>query len=88
MKLDEKKFMEMRKGFRKAIKTFPNCLIANCNCNSKEFELKKSCHCLCHFSQMDRITKNKNLSFKERMKFIEKGFETKEHWFEYLKKEQ
>lgn len=34
---------------------FPNCPIANCDCNHKgQDEWKKGCFCMCHFFQMDR----------------------------------
>lgn len=49
----------------KAAARFPNCKIANCECNSNHGEWIKGCNCMCHFFQMDAIYGKNNWSLKE-----------------------
>ena len=46
-------FDEMAKALRQAVARYPNCRIANCDCDSKGTEWKAGCYCMCHFTQMD-----------------------------------
>ncbi|GAG53971.1 unnamed protein product [marine sediment metagenome] len=36
--MDNKHFLAMRKALRSQAKRYPNCTIANCDYNSKEYE--------------------------------------------------
>ncbi len=39
--------MSIIEGLRKSIKMYPNCRIANCECNSSKVR-EEGCRCLCH----------------------------------------
>ena len=44
----------MHNALREAQKAYPNCRIANCDCDEYENEWKKDCWCMGHWLQMDR----------------------------------
>lgn len=47
-------FSKMTEALRQQASRYPNCLIANCDCNEKKGEWKKGCNCLGHWLMMDK----------------------------------
>lgn len=52
--MNEEEFRNMENALRSSMRRFPNCKIANCDCDSKQEERIGDYMCLCH------ITKNKD----------------------------
>ena len=71
--MDQKTFVEMSNALHRSLKRFPNCRIANCDCNSEEGEWKKNCHCMCHFSNMDEKYGKDKWTLKQFSEEAERG---------------
>lgn len=60
------KFQAMSAALRAQAAKFPNCTIANCECNSRGGgEWRKGCLCMCHFAQMNTVFGNGKWGLKE-----------------------
>jgi hypothetical protein len=55
MDTDKSDVQKLHDSLVKSMFVYPNCTIANCDCNSKDGEWKKGCACLCHFNEMDKM---------------------------------
>lgn len=50
--MDDEQFNAMKNSLSNAIRRFPNCKIANCNCDSKHGKRIEDCYCLCHIEDI------------------------------------
>ena len=53
--MNPEEFSSTRRAILESIRRFPNCTIANCECDSRHGEWKDKCNCMCHFRQMDEV---------------------------------
>lgn len=66
-------FLKIQKALGNSIQRFPNCRIANCECNSKNDEWKKDCNCMCHLLYMDKKFGKDKWKFSDVSKIAKKG---------------
>jgi hypothetical protein len=66
-------FTSMFNSIAAATKRFPNCRIANCECDSKHHKWKKGCFCMCHFFTMDALHGKDKWTLDDMSKQAEKG---------------
>lgn len=55
------KFVDIAKALSDSIKRFPNCKIANCDCDSKHGQRLSDCHCLCHIEEIKKDIEKKGV---------------------------
>ena len=77
--MDAKQYQETKDALLYSSLRYPNCLIANCECNSKGFVWVKGCHCLCHWNQISRIRKRK-YGGTELLDFPNTGYRDEQDW--------
>jgi len=63
----KQQILEIHKGLMTSIKRFPNCKIANCDCNSKEGERIGDCLCLCHIQEITKQMKKEVKKIHEEL---------------------
>ena len=51
--MDNEQFAKITQSLMASARAYPNCKIANCECNELDNEWKKGCHCMGHWLQMD-----------------------------------
>ena len=77
--MNEDEYIKMRNSIRKAAEMYPNCYIANCDCNEYEGEWKKVCHCMGHFKMMDKLFGENNWNLNDFSDVADKGLTPKEY---------
>lgn len=80
MVVDEAEYHRIENALMASIKRFPNCTIANCDCDSRHGEWKPGCHCLCHFRQVQaKYGENDELLLKHFEEMAKEGMSIGNH---------
>lgn len=77
--MNEEEYIQMRNNLREAIRRYPNCRIANCECDEYNGEWKKGCHCMGHFKMMDRMFGEKKWGLNDFDEMAHKGMSPEEY---------
>lgn len=64
-------------GIKQAAARYPDCRIANCDCDDFGGVWEAGCHCLGHFKDMDDIFGKDNWSYKDFTRESEHGYASK-----------
>lgn len=75
MSMTREELETMSHNLRLAIRRFPNCRIANCECDSKNGEWKPGCLCMCHWFKMDELHGERKWTLDMFYKQAKKGIE-------------
>ena len=77
--MNDEEYIQMRNNLREAGRRYPNCYIANCDCNEKEGEWKKGCHCMGHFTMMNKIFGGRKWDLNDFDEMAHKGLSPEEY---------
>lgn len=51
--METEEYNKIKAGLLQSMRRFPNCKIANCECDSKNGERIGKCMCLCHIKETE-----------------------------------